>query len=112
VPVSLSAPAYRVEGVDLPSLSVSASRGEGGRLTLSLVNLRPQDPIRLVIDLQGQRFSSVQGRSLTADRMDARPDFDAPDPLQPRPIQGLQIEAGRLELTVPAKSVNVIQLNP
>ncbi|MEO3691111.1 alpha-N-arabinofuranosidase [Roseateles paludis] len=112
VPVSLSAPAYRVEGVDLPSLSVSASRGEGGRLTLSLVNLRPQDPIRLVIDLQGQRFSSVQGRSLTADRMDARPDFDAPDPLQPRAIQGLQIEAGRLELTVPAKSVNVIQLNP
>ena len=46
------------------------------------------------------------------DRASSCPDFDAPDPLQPRAIPGLQIEAGRLELTVPAKSVNVIQLNP
>ena len=79
--MSLSAPAYRVEGVDLPSLSVSASRGEGGRLTLSLVNPGRKRPHPPVIDLQGQRFTSAQGRSLTADRMDARPDFDAPDPL-------------------------------
>ncbi|MCE4557984.1 alpha-N-arabinofuranosidase [Roseateles cellulosilyticus] len=112
VPVSVSAPGYRVDDVDLPSLSVSASLGEGGRLTLSIVNLRANDDIRIGIDLRGVAARTAQGRTVTAAAMDAHPDFDTPDALHPRPLAGLALQPQRLEVTVPAKSVNVIEINP
>ena len=87
-----------------------ASRGEAGGCLLSLVNLRPQDPIRLVIDLQGPALHQRPGPQ--PDRPHGRsPDFDAPIRCNPRHPGPADPEAGR-ELTVPAKSVNVIQLNP
>ena len=113
LPVSLSAPGYRVGEVDLPSLSVSASRSDSGRLTISVVNLRASDDIRLSIELQGAGAArSAQGRTVTAASLDAHPGFDAPDPLQPRPLAGLSLVQGHLQVTVPARSVSVIEVSP
>ncbi|WP_458232360.1 alpha-N-arabinofuranosidase [Roseateles sp. P5_E8] len=112
LPVSVSVPSYRVGDVDLPSLSVSASRSEGGKLTLSIVNLRASDDIRLAVELQGASFRSVRGRTVTAGSLDAHPGFEGPDPLQPRPLSGISLRPGRLEATVPSRSVSVIEVSP
>ncbi|RZJ12541.1 MAG: alpha-N-arabinofuranosidase [Rubrivivax sp.] len=112
VPVSVSAPGYRVGEVDLPSLSVSASRGESGKLTISVVNLRASDEIRLAVELQGAGFGNAQGRTVTADRLDAHPGFEGPDPLQPRALSDISLKPGRLEVTLPSRSVSVIEVSP
>jgi alpha-L-arabinofuranosidase len=81
-------------------------------LTLSVVNLRANDDIRLSIELQGATWRSAQGRTVTAPSLDAHPDFGLPDPLQPRPLSGISLGQGRLAVTVPARSVSVVEVSP
>jgi len=110
LPVQLSAPDYVFGDVKLPALSVSASRGEGGAIHLSIVNLDPQRPARIVVDVRGQAVSAASGRAITAPAIDARPDFGAADPLVPVALRTLAVEQGALHVTVPAKSVTMLEI--
>ena len=53
----------------------------------------------------------MHGQLLTAATMDAENRFDAPDRVRPQPFEA-QARNGRLDLTLPAKSVLVLELQP
>jgi len=110
VPAHVNAPDY-VEGeTRLPGLSVSASRDERGRLHLTIVNLDPANVRDVGIRLSGDRFRQAQAQVLTADRIDSRIRFDAPDPFVPRPL-ATRLSGDTVSARLPAKSVTLIALD-
>jgi len=101
----VSAPDYADGAVRVPALSASASRGTDGAITMTLVNLDPSRGARVEVSLGKQAARSAMARMITAQSMDAHPDFGAPDPLRPRALAAAVTAGGQVTLNVPAKSV-------
>ena len=79
-------------------------------MTLSVVNLDPNRAARLEINLQEGGIRTATGRVITADSMDAKPEFGKEDPLAPRDLKNVAVRHGAVSLVAPAKSVVVLQL--
>ena len=110
VPVELTAPEYRLGQSSVPALHASASRDEAGRLHLSVVNLDPSRPAEVSVRLAGANARSVTGRVLTAPAVNSMNTFDRPDAVKPTEFKGAQLAGGALTLSLPAKSVVVLEL--
>jgi alpha-N-arabinofuranosidase len=109
IPVDVRAPDY-VEGeVKLPGLSVSASKDSAGKLHLTIVNLDPARASDVRIALDGGTWRQARGQVLTADRIDTRIRFDAPDPFVPARLP-TRLSGKTLTVTLPSKSVSVIEV--
>jgi alpha-N-arabinofuranosidase len=110
IPTELNAPEYRLEQSSVPSLNVSASRdGEGG-LHLSIVNLDPVRAAEVATTISGAAVKSVSGEVLTAAAVNALNTFDRPDAVKPAPFGGFKLQGSQLSLSIPAKSVVVLEL--
>jgi alpha-N-arabinofuranosidase len=62
------------------------------------------------VKLAGVSPASAAGRLLTAPTKHAHNTFDAPHAVKPEPIDGVTLAGGTLTLTLPARSVAVIEL--
>ena len=77
------------------------------------------DPCRIQIGCIPPRVSecckpharSTTGRILTAEKMDAHNTFDRPDAVKPAPFDGAEIHEGDVILSVPSKSVVVLEID-
>jgi alpha-N-arabinofuranosidase len=110
IPVDLSAPEYKLGDAGLPSLSASASRDAEGRLHLSLVNLDPHRAAEINANVWGAMIKTISGEVLTAPAMNAMNTFDRPNDVKPAPFNGYKLQGSQLMLTIPAKSIVVLEL--
>jgi alpha-N-arabinofuranosidase len=110
LPTDVASPDYSRNGVKIPPLSVSASRAANGGMTLSMVNLDPRRAAKIEIAVNGREVRTVTGRALTAESMDARPEFGKVDPLVPATLNAIAVRRGVVSLVAPAKSVVVLEL--
>ncbi|MEQ8849885.1 alpha-L-arabinofuranosidase C-terminal domain-containing protein [Botrimarina sp.] len=110
LPVELDTPPYRHGERSMPALSVSASRAEGGAVTVSIVNAHATEGARLDCELPGVEAGSVSGRVLTADELDAHNTFDEPNRLKPKEFDGARLRDGALRVDAPPRSVVVLTL--
>lgn len=111
VPIALTTPQYQLGAVSVPALSASASRDAAGKLHVSIVNLDPNRSALIAAKLSGIKAKRVTGRVLTAMAMDAHNTFDAPRVVQPVDFKGAKLKAEQLTISVPAKSVVVMELD-
>jgi len=112
LPVDLAAPDYARGGARIPSVSASASRSPGGLIHLSLVNADPNRAVRVSCAIAGAQPKSAVGRVLTAATMQAHNTFESPDAVSPAPFSDFVLSAGSLAVTLPAKSVAMLELAP
>jgi alpha-N-arabinofuranosidase len=110
IPVDLTAPDYRVGDAAIPSLHASASKDASGRYHLSVVNLDPNRAASVAVTLAGVTPATISGRVLTAPAMNAINRFDAPPAVAPQPFTAFQQQGSQLTLTLPSKSVVVLEL--
>lgn len=110
LPIDVKAPYYAKDQFTMPAVSASAVRGRDGKVHVGLSNLDPNQPNTVTIDLAGVSATGVSGRVLTAPAMNAHNTFDAPDAVHPVAFDGARIEGGKLVVTLPAKSVAVLEL--
>ena len=110
LPVDLQAPDYKSGIEAIPAVSASASRDAAGVVHLSLANANPNQPVTVTGKLSGLAAKSVSGRVLTAAAMNAHNTFDAPDAVRPQAFDGAVLAGGALTVTLPAKSVVVLEL--
>ena len=110
IPVDLSAPEYKLGDASVPSLSASASRDTQGRLHLSIVNLDPNQTAEISTTIWGGAIRSVTGEVLTAPAVNAMNTFDSPNAVKPAPFSGFKLDGSRLSLSIPSKSVVVLEL--
>jgi alpha-L-arabinofuranosidase len=110
IPVDLNAPEYKLDQASVPSLHASASRDGEGRLHVSIVNLDPNRAAEIATTLTGATIKSVTGEILTAPVMNAMNTFDRRDTVKPAPFSGYKLQGSQLSLSIPAKSVVVLEL--
>jgi alpha-N-arabinofuranosidase len=108
LPVDVGAPPYRVGDVTVRSVHVSASKDGADGVHVALVNLDPRRPANVIATLAGEAVTSVTGRVLTAATMDAQNTFAAPDAVRPARFEGATLDHGRILLTLPPKSIVVL----
>jgi alpha-N-arabinofuranosidase len=111
LPLNLRCDDYTYGEHTIASLSGSASRDKAGRVHLSLCNLNPNQSADVRCELRGMALNAIRGRILTADRMNAHNTFDAPEQVRPDEFQGATIQDNQFTVTLPARSVVVLELN-
>jgi alpha-N-arabinofuranosidase len=109
IAVRLDAGVYAHDGIVLPRLDALAAVDAQHRIWLAVVNLDPTREAPLAIAAGQGHAHSAKGEVLTAQRVDSVNSFAAPDAVAPRPIAAT-LEAGKLMLLLPAKSVAVVQI--
>jgi alpha-L-arabinofuranosidase len=110
LPLDLRCDEYCYAEQAMPTLSASASRGTDGQVHLSLCNVNPNQAIDVTCELRGMTPSTVGGRVLTADHMQAHNTFDAPEYVRPAEFQGATLHDNRLTIGLPAMSVVTLEL--
>jgi alpha-L-arabinofuranosidase len=95
----------------MPGLGASASRDKAGRVHISVCNLNPSHSADVRCEVRGMDLNVIRGRVLTADRMNDHNTFDAPEQVRPTTFQGVTIHDNQCTITLPAKSVVVLELN-
>jgi alpha-N-arabinofuranosidase len=109
LPVSLNAGHYTFEDLQMPRVDAIAARDSKGRLWLAVTNIDPNRQANVEASVSGARPKRVVGEVLTAPRVDTVNSFEAPDRVSPRPFAG-KIEKNIMRLSIPAKSVVVLQI--
>jgi alpha-N-arabinofuranosidase len=110
IPVELSSPDYSVAQQAVPALQASASRDSGGRVHLSIVNLDPNRGATVSVTVAGATAQTVTGRVLTAPALNSVNTFDAPDVVKPAAFTAIEKRGDRVSLSLPSKSVVVLEL--
>jgi len=110
IPIDLTCEAYVSKEEKLSSLDVSASKTESGKVNITICNLNHIKPAEIVCELKNYTPKSVKGRTLTAEKINAHNTFDDPYTVKPEKLSGLEIKEQKVFVTLPAKSVNVIEI--
>ncbi len=95
----------------MPALSMSASRDDDGATHLSIVNAHAKEAIELACELKEVDATSVAGRILTAEELDAHNTFDEPERVKPANFDNVSLNDGKLTANIPPRSVVVLTLN-
>jgi alpha-N-arabinofuranosidase len=110
LPVELTAPEYRLEQSSVPTLQASASRDKSGAIHISIVNLDPNRATQVALKVNGVTLKNITGRVLTAQTMNAVNTFERPDAVKPTAFTNFKTEGGAITLSLPSKSVVVLEL--
>ena len=95
----------------IPSISASASIDKSGKIHISLANLNPNKEIIMTCPIIGDNFTKITGEVLTASEMTAFNSFEKPDVVKPSSFNGFKMSGGILTVTMPSKSVVVLELS-
>lgn len=112
LPVKLQCPDYSYGDDSMPAVSAGASRDSNGLIHISFANVDPNNAIEVSCTFEGASEGSVSGRVLTADTINAYNTFDNPDAVSPVAFDGATIQDGVLKVTLPSKSVVILELTP
>ncbi len=101
---------YVVGERKIPAVSASASVDKEGKMHISLANLNPNKEIMITCPIIGDSFKTVTGEVLTANEMTAFNSFEKPETVKPVVFSGFKLKDGILTVTLPPKSVVVLEL--
>ena len=91
-------------------LSASASKDKNGVIHITLANVDTDNAQNISLDLQGQKISGVNGRILTSPSINDHNTFEKPDFVKPAAFNGAKVEKGQLKISMPAKSIVVLEV--
>jgi alpha-N-arabinofuranosidase len=110
LPVNASSPNESVGSAQIPAVDVTAARGADGAVHVGIVNVDPDQPADVELDL-GKSGGAISGEVLTASAMDSRNRFGAAEDVRPVPFRNARWAGGKLHVQMPAKSVVVLTIN-
>lgn len=110
LPLSIQSEDYTFGKDKLPAVSVSASKNVAGITHISLVNIDASKSQTVSVDIRGSKFSSVNGRILSSQKLQDFNSFSEPNKIQPAAFSGAKLNAGNLTVTLPPFSVVVLAL--
>jgi alpha-N-arabinofuranosidase len=110
LPSEVASPQYRLGNDAIAAVTVSASRDNDGKVHISLTNADPRHSIAVSGVLDGMAGALVSGLVLTAPAINSCNTFEAPNTVQPQPLDGASVQGSKLSLTLPPKSVVVVEV--
>ena len=109
--IEIKSPWYNKDASAMPAVSASAVRDTAGRVHIGLVNVDPNREVTITAKLSGVAAHSVAGRVLTGAAITSHNTFEAPAAVKPVAFNGAALSGGELRVTLPAKSVVMLDLN-
>jgi len=111
LPAEATIPRYSLGNASVPAVSLSAARTAAGAIAVALVNLDPHKAMPMTLALSGTAaLSQAKGTLLTAAAMDAHNTFENPSAVQPVAFTAVSLNRGTVTLTLPPKSIVVLDL--
>jgi len=110
LPIELKSPWYNKDEWTMPAVSASAVRDKAGQVHVGLSNLDPNKSQTVSAKLAGLTATTVSGRIITAPAMNAVNSFNQPNTVVPQPFAGARIDGDMLTVTLPPKSVVMLDL--
>ena len=110
LPIEIKTETYTHERWSVPQVSASAAKTKDGFIVIGLANLDPHNPAVVSGVITGARVGEIKGEILTADAMDAHNTFENPDAVHPVVLDGASLTGNKWSVTVPAKSIVVLQM--
>lgn len=110
LPMQLNAPDYVMDGKKIPAVNASASMDASGKVHISLVNLDLHNNITINTSLGGLKWKTVNGQVLTSANITDINTFDKPGKVDIQPFSGAKKQGDSLLVTLPPKSVVVLEL--
>jgi len=112
LPVRMLCRDYVFEEEKIPCLNVSASRDDAGNIHVSLCNFDPNKDVKVICELRGYHPKSLKGQVLTSGRINAFNTFENPNEVKPKKFDAFSLKESLITITLPAKSVVVIEIIP
>jgi alpha-N-arabinofuranosidase len=110
IPLDLRSPNYSNASYTMPQVSAAAVRDKAGQVHVALANVDPDHPVSVTVALDGVQASQAHGQILTAAAMNALNSFDTPNGIKPVPFSAARIAGQKLSVTLPAKSIVMLDL--
>jgi alpha-N-arabinofuranosidase len=110
LPDELKCEDYELKDQKIPGLSVSASIDNADVIHVTLCNLNPTRLAAVDAKLEGASAMSVSGRVLTSSQMNAHNTFDHPHAITPEPFTDARLASNGFTVTLPPKSIVVLEL--
>ena len=101
---------YSFGGKKIPAISASASIDKAGKIHISLANLNPNKEVVINCPVVGSAVNTVTGEILAAKEMSAFNSFENPEVVKPVVFNGYKLKDNILTVTMPAKSVVVLEI--
>jgi alpha-L-arabinofuranosidase len=101
---------YSFGGDSVPAVSATASRDSRGLMHITMSNVDPSRSRTVVAEVRGATVNGATGRILTAPAINSYNSFEQPDVVRPATFSGVHIAEGRLTITLPPKSIVVLEL--
>jgi alpha-N-arabinofuranosidase len=101
---------YTVGDRKIPAISASASVDKEGKVHISIANLNPNKEITVTCPVIGSQFKTVTGEVLTSKEMGSFNSFEAPETVKPSAFSNFKYKDGVITVTMPSKSVVVLEL--
>ena len=111
LPQTLEGPDYVLGSDALPAISASSSIDKDGLVHLSLVNIDPDQAVNIQVELKGKDSGNVRGQVLSSVSLDSHNSFTQAEEVVPEEFNVTPYKKGKLELTLPAHSVVVLELD-
>ncbi|MBB5685950.1 alpha-N-arabinofuranosidase [Sphingobium boeckii] len=109
-PLTLETGTYRSGKIGVPQVDGVAAQKDGV-VWLALTNIDPDQSVSVRTSIKGKAVRQAVGHVLTADKIDSINTFDRPAAVAPQPFSA-KAEGDTLSLTLPARSVTVVRLDP
>lgn len=110
LPAQLKSVDYLHGGEKLPALSASCSRAVDGSISVTIVNVNPDDDLPMQCEVRGAAIKQVSAKILTADSLDAHNTFEQPDKVKVGNFNELSVNNDLVDFTIPAKSILLITM--
>jgi alpha-N-arabinofuranosidase len=101
---------YTFGSKKIPAISASASVDKTGKVHITLANLNPNKAIVITCPIIGDTFKKVTGEVLSANEMNSYNSFENPEVVKPVAFNGFTLKDGILSISMPSKSVVVLEL--
>jgi alpha-N-arabinofuranosidase len=95
---------------EVPVISASASRNAKGEIHITLANTDIDKSNNLSVTLDNTTIKNVSGRILTSPSINDHNTFENPQKVKPVSFTGAKLEKGKLNVTLPPKSIVVLEL--
>jgi alpha-N-arabinofuranosidase len=110
LPVSFTCDKYELDKKKLDAISVSASKDVLGKIHITLVNIDPNKEQIVETELRGVAANRVTGKILTSANLTDHNTFDKPNAIVVKDFQGAKLSKGALTISLPAKSVVLLEI--
>jgi alpha-N-arabinofuranosidase len=110
IPLKFDSPDYRVGDRVIPALNASASKDSNGVVHITLVNLNPNQSIKINTSVTGIQLQNIRGEVLTSEALTDINTFEDPRKVKIEKFNAFSTQGNNLTIDVPSKSVVMLEI--